>query len=106
MTEVIERAISKLYILDHDLADKAIAWLQMQRALAPNKPGSCITRPARATSCAERADRKNTRGGSIKDGQGPGGDVRPADEAWYRARQTQLTKFPDEIPAQDSLSAD
>ena len=26
------------YILDHDLADKAIAWMRMQHALAPNKP--------------------------------------------------------------------
>jgi arylsulfatase len=26
------------YILDHDLADKAIGWMQMQHALAPNKP--------------------------------------------------------------------
>jgi arylsulfatase len=26
------------YILDRDLADKAIAWTRMQHALAPNKP--------------------------------------------------------------------
>jgi hypothetical protein len=24
------------YILDHDLADKAISWMRMQHALAPN----------------------------------------------------------------------
>src|SRR5215469_9681853 len=26
------------HILDHDLADKAIAWMQMQHAIAPTKP--------------------------------------------------------------------
>ena len=34
------------YILDRDLADKAIAWMRMQHALAPQKPWLLFMRPA------------------------------------------------------------
>ena len=97
------------YILDRDLADKAIEWLRMQHALAPNKPWLLYyaTGTAHAPHHAPKdwiakykgkfeqgwdKVREETLARQIKQG------VVPAN--------TQLTKRPDQIPAWDSLSAD
>ena len=55
------------YILDHDLADKAIAWLEMQHALAANKPWFLYYATGTAhASCATRLDCKLQRGSSTR----------------------------------------
>jgi arylsulfatase A-like enzyme len=97
------------YILDHDLANKAIAWMEMQHSLAPSKPWLLYyaTGTAHAPHQAPKEwiakykgqfdqgwdqVREETLARQIKSGTVPAG--------------TQLTKRPDEIPAWDSLSAD
>src|SRR5499427_360764 len=97
------------YILDQDLADKAIAWMRMQHALAPTKPWFLYyaTGTAHAPHHAPKEwiakykgqfdqgwdkVREETLARQIKRG------VVPAD--------TQLTTRPEQIPAWDSLSPD
>jgi len=97
------------YILDHDLANKAIAWMEMQHSLAPSKPWLLYyaTGTAHAPHHAPKEwiarykgqfdqgwdqVREETLARQIKSGTIPAG--------------TQLTKRPDEIPAWDSLSPD
>jgi arylsulfatase A-like enzyme len=97
------------YILDRDLADKAIAWMRMQHALAPNKPWLLYyaTGTAHAPHHAPKdwiakykgqfdqgwdKVREETLARQIKQGVVPPG--------------TQLTKRPEQIPAWDALSAD
>ena len=98
-----------LYILDRDLADKAISWLRMQHALAPNKPWLLYyaTGTAHAPHHAPKEWIAKYRG--------------QFDQGWDKVREetlarqiklgvvpanTQLTKRPDGIPAWDSLSPD
>ncbi len=97
------------YILDHDLADKAIAWMRMQHALAPNRPWFLYyaTGTAHAPHHAPEAWIEKYKG--------------QFDQGWDKVREetlarqiklgivppnTQLTKRPEQIPAWDSLSAD
>jgi arylsulfatase len=97
------------YILDHDLADKAIAWIRMQHALAPNKPWFLYyaTGTAHAPHHAPKEWIEKYKG--------------QFDQGWDKVREetlarqiklgivpanTQLTKRPEQIPAWDSLSAD
>jgi len=97
------------YILDHDLADKAIAWMQMQHALAPNKPW--LLYYATGTAHAPHHAPKDW----IAKYKGQ------FDQGWDKVREetlarqiklgvvptnTQLTKRPEKIPAWDSLSDD
>jgi arylsulfatase A-like enzyme len=97
------------YILDHDLADKAIAWMRMQHALAPTKPWFLYyaTGTAHAPHQAPKEWIARYRG--------------QFDQGWDKVREetlarqiklgivpanTQLTKRPEQIPAWDTLSAD
>ena len=97
------------YILDRDLADKAIAWMRMQHALAPTKPWFLYyaSGTAHAPHHAPKEWIEKYRG--------------KFDQGWDKVREetlarqirlgvvpsnTQLTKRPDELPAWDSLSAD
>ena len=97
------------YILDHDLADKAIAWMQMQHALAPNKPWLLYY----ATGTAHAPHHAPKEWIAKYKGQ--------FDQGWDKVREetlarqiklgtvpagTQLTKRPEQIPAWDSLSPD
>ena len=97
------------YILDHDLADKAIAWMRMQHALAPNKPW--LLYYATGTAHAPHHAPKDW----IAKYKGQ------FDQGWDKVREetlarqiklgivpanTQLTKRPEQIPAWDTLSAD
>jgi arylsulfatase A-like enzyme len=97
------------YILDVDLADKAIAWMRMQHALAPSKPWLLYyaTGTAHAPHHAPRDWIAKYKG--------------QFDQGWDKVREetlarqiklgvvpagTKLTARPEEIPAWDSLSAD
>jgi arylsulfatase A-like enzyme len=97
------------YILDRDLADKAIAWMRMQHALAPNKPWFLYyaTGTAHAPHHAPKEWIARYKG--------------RFDQGWDKVREetlarqirlgivpasTQLTKRPDELAAWDSLSSD
>jgi arylsulfatase len=97
------------YILDHDLADKAIDWMRMQHALAPTKPWLLYyaTGTAHAPHHAPKEWIEKYKG--------------QFDQGWDKVREetlarqiklgivpanTQLTKRPEQIPAWDSLSAD
>jgi arylsulfatase A-like enzyme len=97
------------YILDRDLADKAIGWMRMQHALAPNKPWMLYyaTGTAHAPHHAPKDWIAKYRG--------------QFDQGWDKVREetlarqiklrvvpagTQLTKRPEQIPAWDSLSPD
>jgi arylsulfatase len=97
------------YILDHDLADRAIDWMRMQHALAPNKPWLLYyaTGTAHAPHHAPKEWIEKYKG--------------QFDQGWDKVREetlarqiklgivppnTQLTKRPEQIPAWDSLSAD
>ena len=97
------------YILDNDMADKAIAWLRMQHSLAPNKPWLLyyVTGTAHAPHHAPKQWIEKYRG--------------EFDQGWDKVREetlarqiklgivppnTQLTERPEQIPAWDSLSAD
>jgi arylsulfatase A-like enzyme len=97
------------YILDRDLADKAIAWMRMQHALAPNKPW--LLYYATGTAHAPHHAPKDW----IAKYKGQ------FDQGWDKVREetlarqiklgilppnTQLTKRPEQIPAWDTLSAD
>ncbi len=97
------------YILDHDLADKSIAWMRMQHALAPAKPWFLYY----ATGTAHSPHHAPKEWIEKYKGQ--------FDQGWDKVREetlarqiklgvvpanTQLTKRPDEIPAWDTLSAD
>jgi arylsulfatase len=97
------------YILDRDLADKAIDWMRMQHALAPNKPW--LLYYATGTAHAPHHAPKDW----IAKYKGQ------FDQGWDKVREetlahqiklgivppnTQLTKRPEQIPAWDSLSAD
>ena len=97
------------YILDHDLADKAIAWMQMQHALAPTKPWFLYY----ATGTAHAPHQAPKEWIAKYKGQ--------FDQGWDKVREetlarqiklgivpanTQLTKRPEQIPAWDTLSAD
>jgi arylsulfatase len=97
------------YILDRDLADKAIGWMRMQHALAPTKPW--LLYYATGTAHAPHHAPKDW----IAKYKGQ------FDQGWDKVREetlarqirlgiipanTQLTKRPDELPAWDSLSAD
>jgi arylsulfatase len=97
------------YILDHDLADKAIAWMQMQHALAPNKPWLLYY----ATGTAHAPHHAPKEWIAKYKGQ--------FDQGWDKVREetlarqiklgvvppnTQLTKRPEKISAWDSLSDD
>jgi arylsulfatase A-like enzyme len=97
------------YILDHDLADKAIVWMRMQHALAPTKPWFLYY----ATGTAHAPHHAPKDWIARYKGQ--------FDQGWDKVREetlarqiklgvvpanTQLTKRPEQIPAWDSLSAD
>jgi arylsulfatase A-like enzyme len=97
------------YILDRDLANKAIDWMRMQHALAPNKPW--LLYYATGTAHAPHHAPKDW----IAKYKGQ------FDQGWDKVREetlarqiklgivppnTQLTKRPEQIPAWDSLSAD
>ena len=109
-TKPIEPYLGKPdYILDVDLADKAIDWMRMQHALAPNKPW--LLYYATGTAHAPHHAPKDW----IAKYKGQ------FDQGWDKVREetlarqiklgvvppnTQLTKRPEQIPAWDSLSAD
>ena len=97
------------YILDRELADKAINWMRMQHALAPSKPWFLYY----ATGTAHAPHHAPKEWIAKYKGQ--------FDQGWDKVREetlarqiklgivpanTQLTKRPDQIPAWDSLSAD
>jgi len=97
------------YILDVDLADKAIAWMRLQHALAPNRPW--LLYYATGTAHAPHHAPKNW----IARYQGQ------FDQGWDKVREetlarqvrlgvvppnTRLTARPEQIPAWDTLSAD
>ena len=97
------------YILDVDLADKAITWMRMQHALAPQKPW--LLYYATGTAHAPHHAPKDW----IAKYKGQ------FDQGWDKVREetlarqiklgvvpasTKLTKRPDQIPAWDGLSAD
>jgi len=97
------------YILDHDLADKAIAWMEMQHALAPAKPWLLYY----ATGTAHAPHHAPKEWIAKYKGQ--------FDQGWDKVREetlarqiklgvvpanTRLTTRPEQIPAWDSLSAD
>ena len=97
------------YILDRDLADKAIAWMQMQHAVAPKKPWLLYycTGTAHAPHHAPKDWIAKYKG--------------KFDQGWDKVRdetlarqiklgvvppETKLSKRPEQLPAWDSLSAD
>jgi arylsulfatase len=97
------------YILDHDLADKAITWMQMQHALAPNKPWLLYY----ATGTAHAPHHAPKEWIAKYKGQFDQGWDKVRDETLARQIKlgvvppnTQLTKRPEKIPAWDSLSDD
>jgi arylsulfatase len=109
-TKPIEPYLGKSdYILDHDLADKAITWMQMQHTLAPTKPWMLYYVPgsAHAPHHAPKEWIAKFKG--------------QFDQGWDKMREetlarqiklgvvpanTKLTPRPAQIPAWDSLSAD
>jgi arylsulfatase len=97
------------YILDHDLADKAIAWMRMQHALAPNKPWFLYY----ATGTAHAPHHAPKDWIAKYQGQFDPGWDKVREETLARQKKlgvvpadTQLTKRPEQIPAWDSLSPD
>jgi arylsulfatase len=97
------------YILNNDLADKAITWMRMQHAVAPSKPWLLYYAPG--TAHAPHHAPKDW----IAKFKGK------FDQGWDKVREetlerqkklgvvppnTQLSKRPGQIPAWDSLSAD
>lgn len=97
------------YILDVDLANKAIAWMRMQHALAPNKPWLLYY----ATGTAHAPHHAPKEWIAKYKGQ--------FDQGWDKVREqtlarqikrgvvpgnTKLTARPEQIPAWDTLSAD
>jgi arylsulfatase len=97
------------YILDIDLADKAITWMRMQHALAPNK--SWLLYYATGTAHAPHHAPKDWI--AKYKGQFDQGWDNVREETLARQKKlgvvpqnAQLTKRPEQIPAWDSLSAD
>jgi arylsulfatase len=97
------------YILDHDLADKAIAWMEMQHALAPSKPWFLYY----ATGTAHAPHHAPADWIAKYKGQFDQGWDKVREETLERQKKlgvvpanTQLTKRPEQIPAWDSLSPD
>jgi len=97
------------YILDVDLADKAIAWMRMQHALAPNKPWLLYY----ATGTAHAPHHAPKDWIAKYKGQFDQGCDKLREETLARQIKlgvvppnAQLTKRPEQIPAWDSLSAD
>ena len=97
------------YILDHDLADKAIAWMRMQHALAPSKPWFLYF----ATGTAHAPHHAPKDWIAKYKGQFDQGWDKVREETLARQTKlgivpanTQLTKRPEQIPAWDSLSGD
>jgi len=95
------------YILDRDLADKAIAWMRTQHALAPNKPWFLYY----ATGTAHAPHHAPPDWIAKYEGRFDKGwdKVRLATLLRQKAlgivpKDTQLTKRPDEIPAWETLS--
>jgi arylsulfatase len=87
------------YILDNDLANKSIAWMQMQHALAPNKPW--LLYYATGTAHAPHSKRLDSKiQGTVRSrmGQSSGGDACAADQARHRSRQHSV----DETPGTDT----
>jgi arylsulfatase A-like enzyme len=97
------------YIFDRDMANKAIAWMQMQHALAPDKPWLLYY----ATGTAHAPHHAPKEWIDKYKGQ--------FDQGWDKVREetlarqiklgvvppnTLLTKRPEQIPAWDSLSED
>src|SRR6516165_1774462 len=97
------------YILDHDLADKAIAWMQMQHALAPNKPWLLYY----ATGTAHAPHHAPKEWIAKYKGQFDQGWDKVREQTLERQKKlgvvpanTDLSRRPEQIPAWDSLSAD
>jgi arylsulfatase len=97
------------YILDRDLADKAIAWMRMQHALAPQKPWLLYY----ATGTAHAPHHAPKDWIAKYKGQFDQGWDKVREETMARQLKlgvvppgTQLTKRPEQIPAWDSLSDD
>jgi arylsulfatase len=97
------------YILDRDLADKAIAWMRMQHALAPNKPWLLYY----ATGTAHAPHHAPKEWIAKYKGEFDQGWDKVREETLERQKKlgivpanTQLTERPSQIPAWDSLSAD
>jgi arylsulfatase len=97
------------YILDHDLADHAIAWLREQKTLAPDKPFFIYYAPGTAHSPHQAPKDWIAK---FKGQFDQGWDkVREETLARQKAKgvvpaNTLLTPRPDFIPAWDTLSAD
>jgi arylsulfatase len=94
------------YILDHDLADKAIAWMRMQHALAPAKPWLLYY----ATGTAHAPHHAPKIWIDKYKGQFDQGWDKVREETLARQKRlgiipasTQLTKRPEQIPDWESL---
>ena len=108
--EPIEPYVGKPgYILNNDLADKAIAWMQMQHAVAPTKPWLLYYVPgsAHAPHHAPKEWIAKFKGNFDR------GWDKVREETLARQKRlgivpqnAQLTERPSEIPAWDSLSSD
>jgi len=97
------------YILDNDLANKAIAWMQMQHALAPDKPWFVYY----ATGTAHAPHHAPKDWIAMYKGLFDQGWDKMREETLARQKKlgvvpadTQLTTRPEQIPAWDSLSPD
>jgi arylsulfatase A-like enzyme len=97
------------YILDHDLADKAISWMEMQHALAPTKPWLLYY----ATGTAHAPHQAPKDWIAKYKGQFDQGWDKVREETLARQKQlgivpanTELTKRPDQLSAWDTLSPD
>jgi arylsulfatase A-like enzyme len=97
------------YILDRDLANKAIDWMRMQHALAPNKPWLLYY----ATGTAHAPHHAPKDWIAKYKGQFEQGWDKVREETLARQinlgvvpPDTKLTARPEQIPAWDSLSAD
>jgi arylsulfatase len=97
------------YILDVDLADKAITWMRMQHALAPQKPWLLYY----ATGTAHAPHHAPKDWIAKYKGQFDQGWDKVREETLARQKKlgvvpqnAQLTKRPEQIPAWDTLSAD
>jgi arylsulfatase len=97
------------YILDRDLADKAIAWMRMQQAVAPAKPWMIYY----ATGSAHAPHHAPKEWIAKYKGQFDQGWDKVREETLARQMklgvvppETTLTKRPEQLAAWDSLSAD
>ena len=85
-TKPIEPYIGKPdYNFDYDMADQAIKWIEMQKAVAPDKPFFCYYAPG-ATHAPHHPKKEWVEKYKGKFdaglGQGPRGDVRAAEASW------------------------